>query len=107
MTKGLSFKKEPREIGLAAVSHPYPDTIIKLDGRETGRIYGPRPKLLGGGPDWLIQVMIKRQPTEADPAPFKWLIFKAKFASEPEARIWLQRHWPAICDKYQLHSFDD
>lgn len=107
MAKGLSFKKEPRETGLASVSHPYPDTIIKLAGREVGRISGPRPTSLGGSPDWRIHIMIKHQPTEADPAPFKSLAFKATFASEPEARIWLQRHWPAICDKYQLYSHDD
>lgn len=37
----FTFKKQPRETGLAGVAHPYPNTDIKAGSKVVGEIVAP------------------------------------------------------------------
>ena len=84
----LSFKKEPRETGLASCARPDPDTVIKADGKRCGEITAP--SRFGKDQDrWSVGLMVKQEVTVENPCPFAWVFFKARFDTEPEARVWI------------------
>ncbi len=56
---------------------------------------------------WRIRFAIKREPTKAEPAPFKWIMLKAFFEDEKLAREWIKKVHVKIQTRYDLHSFED
>lgn len=80
----FTFKKQPRETGLAAVGMPYPNTDIKLNGQIVGTIYAPTWQT--SDRLWRASFMVRHKPTENDPCPFRWVIVATPFESEPAAR---------------------
>ena len=88
MSDRFTFKKEPRETGLSAVAHPYPNTQIKLRGKEVGTIYAPNYTTADN--KWSVSFMVPREPTDTDKRPFAWKRLKKRFDSEPEAREFVQ-----------------
>lgn len=93
----LSFRREPRPTGLSAIARPNPDTIIKVDGLQIGRIVGPSSTNLGGSNHWSIRLAYKKEPTEKEPAPWKWMTLRRTattgFETEAEAREFIQTIW--------------
>lgn len=100
----LSFKKGPKPTGLASIARPYADIDVKMDGKKCGYIRGPSAQSIGGQPDWSITIMIKRESTEKNPAPFSNRSFKARFKSEKEAREFLKGSWDQIIERYDLYA---
>jgi hypothetical protein len=83
----FTFKKEPRETGLAGTVRPYPNTQIKLAGKTVGTIYAPNRV---ASDKWSVGFMVEKEPTPTNPCPFAWKTLKRRFDSEPEAREFVQ-----------------
>jgi len=77
-------------------------TDIKLGGKQVGHIKESRDSR-----DYSISFAIKKEKTEKDPAPFKWVYLKARFKTEPEARVFVKRHEEQIQERYNLYQFED
>ena len=81
----FTFKKDPRQTGLASVGYPDPDTVIKHDGRMVGVICAPNWQ----GPDNKWSVCLYA-PAADSVCGWKVLRMKKRFDTEPEARAALQ-----------------
>lgn len=96
----FTFRKEAPETGLRAVGNTRPSTQIKLRGKEIGRISAPNRQTKDD--KWGVGLMVD------DPAgencPWRWVFFKARHDSEPEARAWLLANSPHLFDKYSFES---
>lgn len=100
MTHKLTFKKTPAETGLAGVARPgHLETAVKADGLVCGYL---RCRV-----SWKFHLAVNVIPTKELPADFKWITFKAEFATEPEARAWVQRVWLSINESHKIHRFKD
>lgn len=91
----FTFKKEPRETGLARIANPHPFTTIKHKKKDVGSIYPPT-RFNGGS--WTIGLTIKKEG-----GGFKWIFFKKKFLEEADARKWLNERAEQIVKKYDLY----
>lgn len=91
MTK-FTFKREPRETGLASVGADAPSSAIKLRGVEVGLLKSPTRGTWGNPdvPGWRIRLKVCREPTPAEPCPWKWVGLVKRYDTEQEARDWLQ-----------------
>lgn len=97
MANKFTFKKQPRETGLAGVGNPHPDTYIKHNKKVVGCISSPNWRT----PDnkWRIRLTVK---DENDHCDWKWISLKKTFDTEPEAREFLNKHIDALLAK-NLH----
>lgn len=95
----FSFKKEPRETGLASVGNPHPSTVIKLEKKQVGTIIAPNWQTEDGL--WGVNLMIKNDSSLG----WKWMRLKKRFESEPEARTYLKNNFERI-KSYGLHQMD-
>ena len=76
----------------------FPTTVyIKLKKKEVGTIYE----------NTSIRLMICKEPTTADPAPFYWITLAKKSESVEAAKEFLNANFDAIIKKYDLHSLVD
>jgi len=100
----LSFKKQPRETGLRAVAEVAPSTTIKADGKACGEIRAPHYS--DDSNLWSVGVTVKAD-TGNPNCDWKWIFFKKKFASEPEAREFVKTRWQAIQELHTLHLMED
>ena len=92
----FTFKKHPKEKGLAHVAHPYPVIDIKLDKKIIGTIYPPNWD--SADRVWKVSVRKKVVPTPADPCAWKNITFKARFLSEDKAREWVESNLESALD---------
>jgi len=104
----LTFKKEARETGLRAVVNPTPSTIIKIEGKEWGHIWGhiipasSHSDLFA----WSIQFSIVKKDIMEDKNPnciWRNVTLKQKFSSEPEARDWLKTNLDMLSEKFTFY----
>ena len=93
----FTYKKEKAETGLAAVGHPYPNTLIKHNKLEVGIIAAPNYMT----PDhkWSVRFAFNKDDG------FVWKVLKARFDSEPEARSYIDKHAESFL-KWDLHHFE-
>jgi hypothetical protein len=98
-TMGFTFKKEPKETGLAAVGNPNSNTQIKLNKKQVGYIAGP--SWLSKDNLWHVKFAV------SEGKSFKWVTLKASFETEPEARVYLTTNFERITKTFSLHSFED
>lgn len=98
MAMKFTFKKEASEIGLARVGNPYPDTIIKHNKKQVGTIVAPN--WMTEDQLWRVRFAVTKNDT------WRWMIIKEKFATEPEAREWIQQNAERIaaCGLYYLED---
>ena len=96
----ISFKKHPRETGLAAIGHPYQSVDIKLNKQCIGMIDAPNWQKA----QWRIRITIKDSEQFCG---WRWIQFKTKFDTEEEAREWVKTNLKAISEEYELHVFED
>lgn len=103
----FTFKKEKKETGLTSVGYPYPRTQIKESKQIIGYIDPPNWQTKDNL--WRIRIAIEKEPTKEQPAPFRWIQFKATFPTEPEAREWVKEYLDKIMynGKWKLHHFKD
>lgn len=105
----IAFKKGPKPTGLAAVGHPYAETSVlaKRGGGKVGIIIPPSATNLGGEREWKVGVMVETEPTPEAPCPWRWVFFKSRFGTEPQAREWLKQQWSAISLRFRIHEQED
>jgi hypothetical protein len=101
----ISFKKQPKETGLAAVAHPNSETVIKVDGKRVGEISPPSAHTQDW--KWRVRIVVKTDEEMHRNAGWKWLTFKVRFESEEEGREWFKTHAEKIASQYELHKFED
>jgi len=77
-------------------------TTIKLNKKEVGYIQQERETGL-----YRISLAIKREKTEENPAPFRWIHLKKKCNSEKEARELIKKGETEIQRIYDLYQFDN
>jgi hypothetical protein len=75
-------------------------TDIKIKGMKVGYI-----RELESG-QWRTLFMVKKEPTEIDPAPFKWISLKTTYDNEEQARMVLNELFTLITRKFDLHHSD-
>ena len=80
----FTFKKQPRETGLSAVGSPYSSVDIKLDGKEVGYISAPNWQTKDA--KWGVRFKVKKEPSQAEPSPWRWFVVKDRFDDEAQAR---------------------
>lgn len=88
----FTFKKEPRETGLASIGSPEPSTVIKLDKKPVGLIASPNWRTQDNL--WRVRLTVKRE--MKDNCDWEWVTLKAKFEDEPKARIYLNENFDRI-----------
>lgn len=81
----VTFKKRPRQTGLARVAEPYSSTDIKVKGVEIGYIAPPHRT----DPAYLWTVRFKVHDPEGENCKWRWATMKARHATEPDAREWV------------------
>ena len=94
----FTFKKNKNTGPYASFQREQTD--IKLKKKQVGTI----DETNGG--NWIVRFAIKREPTEENPAPFKWIRVKPTFPSEELARDWIKDNSAQI-QQLNLHSFED
>ena len=100
----ITFKKDAPATGLATGR---PDTKIKVDKLVVGYIAAPSWRTKDNL--WSIHLAVVKEKTEDDPAPFRWIVVKKRFSSEPEAREFVKGHLSSIVGErnLELHQFPD
>ena len=100
----FTFKKQPRETGLAAVARPHASVDIKLNGRVCGYIQAPWAL---GNRKWVVRFSVKTADSDQHPG-WKWIGFKnGQFETEDAARTWIKAVDAKIQEKFDLHLFED
>lgn len=98
----FTFKKEKAETGLRAVGNSTPSTIIKIEGKDCGRISASNWQTKDG--KWGVGLMVKGGTNPN--CNWIWVFFKTRFDEEKEARIWLNGFADKILTKYEIRSQD-
>lgn len=99
----FTFKKQPKETGLARIARPWQNVDIKLGGKRVGIIFAPDYT----ANYWSVSFAVKKEVLPEDRAPFKWIRLVCKTDSEQEMRQWLKENCEAIIKRYDLYSFED
>lgn len=97
----FTFKKQPRETGLASIGNPYPWVDIKLAGKVVGCI---QPPSVFGGDTWRVRFMVI---SEANTRGWAWAELKAHYESEQDARDYITTNSARIQDKLRLRAQAD
>lgn len=95
----LTFKRQPKATGLAAVGEPYPSVDIKADGKCVGWI--APPGRFNKWTRWTIWFHVRR----ANEDNFDNKKLKAEFDDEAAARAHIKEHWVNI-EKLGLYQID-
>lgn len=96
----FTFRKEPRETGLAGVGNPYQNTAIKHAKKECGVISAPNWQTKDN--KWRVRFTVK---DAEEHCGWKWVQLKAAFDSEPEAREYVKTHAERIL-RMDLHYLE-
>lgn len=92
----FTFKKQSRSTGLAGIGEGSPNTDIKLCGVEIGMIFINDGAFNSDGKGWGVRVEGNNPNYPQENCPWKWVQFKPRFATESEARQWVQAHAEGI-----------
>ena len=80
-----------------------PQHNIKLKKSVVGEIMQTRNR----DDEFKIRLAITKEPTKAEPAPFKWITLAAKFETLEEAKVWLNKNFNRITSQFDLYGFTD
>jgi len=69
--------------------------VIKVDGKEVGSIADDNSR---------IRLMVRKDPTKEDPAPFRWVLLKYRPESLADAKEFLNRNAETIQSTFDLYS---
>ena len=103
----LSFKKNPKETGLAGVGNPYPSTKIQANKKWCGSIHPPTWK--SNDNLWRVSIMVIKSDIMEDKnpnCPWRWVHFSKTFETVELAREWVKEHWTNINERYQIRIDD-
>jgi hypothetical protein len=104
----LTYKKHPKDKGLARVANPYQDIDIKLNGKNIGLIKAPNWR--NDNNMYKVGVTIIKEDIMEDGnsnCNWKWIWFNAGFASPEKAKEWVGEWIEKIVEKYNLYSDED
>jgi len=93
----FTFKKQPKETGLASVGNPWQNVDIKHNKKIVGTIYAPNWMSKDG--KWRVSVMV-----ETESGKWEWRTFKVRFDDEQSARKWVQEHAEALVNMKLHHE---
>ena len=98
----FTFRRQPRQTGLAAVARPYPAVDIKLRGDLVGLI--SPPIAYAKDDTWRVRFMVV---SEKERCGWAWVALKAGFASEEEARAFVLENNAKLQESLHLHALKD
>lgn len=104
----LSFKKHPKETGLAHVGNPHSGVDIKIDGKKVGNILPPTWRSVDNC--WHIQLYVIKEDIMEDGNPnciWRAITIGKKSHTEDEARDFLKENIDRICKRYNLFKIGD
>jgi hypothetical protein len=97
----VTFKKQPKMTGIAAIGYPYQSVDIKLNGKIFGIINSPNWQTIDN--TWSVGIMVyKTEPDKNPNCDWKWLYFSKKFNTEDEAREFVESNIEEMNKKYKL-----
>lgn len=110
MTKekfNISFKKHPRETGLASVGNSRQSVDIKVNKKVCGMINAPNWQTKDN--KWSISIILKKEidiitDTNCD---WVWVNVKIRFDTEEEARQYVKDNLENIAKVRTLHFLED
>lgn len=97
----FTFKKEPKETGLASVGNPYQAVAIKHNKQVVGMIYPP--SWFSDDRKWSISFMVKKEIKKEENCSWGWVRLKAKFGNEQLAREFVTAKASSILCNFKLH----
>jgi len=97
--KKFTFKKSIKEGQYRSFQKD--NTDIKLEKKVVGRIYENEQGT------YFISFAVKKERTEQDPAPFRWIRLGKVSKTEDEARETVKLFYKEIQKKYDLFPFSD
>ena len=100
MKFNISFKKQSRKTGLAAVGSPLPSTDIKVNKLVVGMIVAPNWESKDN--KRCIRLTVK----SGDHCGWRWVTMFAKFEEESKAREWVKAHLKSIHMRNDLHFME-
>jgi hypothetical protein len=96
----VTFKKHPKEKGLAHVAYPYQNVDIKLDKKRIGELCAPSWQ----DTNWRIMLSVMKTETDDNPnCNWKNITLKAKFSDEETARIWVKDNIDTLSKVYTFN----
>ncbi|MDD2731403.1 MAG: hypothetical protein PHW33_04760 [Candidatus Portnoybacteria bacterium] len=104
----ITFRRHPRQTGLAGVGNPNQSVDIKLDNKQIGYIDAPNWDTKDG--KWGIQLAIVKDDKHDDgnaSCSWMWIFFKKRFDNENEARNWFVDNFEHFRKTYSIYSFED
>ena len=100
----VTFKKYPRETGLASVGNSQQSVNIKVDKKVVGIIHAPNWQTVDH--KWSLSFsVIKDTPDDNPNCDWKWIFLKARFDTEEDARSFVIRNIDKLAEKYKFHYF--
>lgn len=94
----LTFRKDRKETGLAAIARPHPDTAIKIGGLQVGTIHAPMPR---GEAEWSVTL------TVVDPAAhcgWRRVKLTRRYEDEASARAAVKGGDATLRARHHLHA---
>lgn len=67
---------------------------IRLAGQVVGKIERSSPVK--------VRIKVSKAPTDADPAPFKWMLFKKAFGDYEQAISWVRENGEKIQENFSI-----
>ena len=98
--KKFTFKREPKETGLAAVGSPHASVRIKLNGEVVGRISAPTWSTKDN--KWGVGFTVDDAKRVCN---WKWVFLKARFDDEDAARKFVNDNFELLI-QWKLHPLD-
>lgn len=101
LTGLLTFRKDAPETGLASAARPWPDTAIKIGGRQVGTIRAPRPR---GEDQWSVSLMVADRNAKCG---WRTIVLARRFEDEASARLAIRGGDTALRIRHDLHQLED
>ncbi len=103
----LSFKKHPKNTGLARIGSPHASVDIKVNKKRIGLIIPPSWN--SSHYNWIIRLMVVKENILEDGnenCSWKWIQLKKHFETEGLAREFLNNHIDFL-ERLNLYFYDD
>lgn len=98
----VTFKKDPRETGLAAVGNGLQSSDIKFKKKVFGRIQAPNWRTKDN--KWGVSIMVYDQTSHSG---WRWAFFKLRHDTEQEARDWITANFEKLSQQYSIRFAED
>lgn len=97
----FTFKRHPRETGLAAVGRPFQDVDIKFKGKVIGLISAPSS--FSKWKNFRVMFQVKADTAE-HACGWRWATLKYQGQSEEAVRQWLNENAQTLIEKFDFYD---